>query len=85
MVKCLLVTVMLGVYLVAFYFLTMQGSGSLHEVFDRAFGDPNEGAWMGYAVLILTYFVFICYDVLIDKLLIIYRYKWQARVEKWMK
>ena len=84
-VKLLLVTVVLGIYLVLFYFLTMSGSGSLQEVFTKAFGDPNEGAWLGYAVLVLTYVMFVCYDVLIDKLLIMYRYRWQARVEKWMK
>lgn len=84
-VKLLLVTAVLAVYLIALYLLTLQGSGSLQEVFNKAFGDPGEGAWLGYAVLFLTYLAFICYDVLIDRLLIIYRYKWKSRVEKWMK
>ena len=85
LLKTLLITLILAVYLVGFYFLTMQGAGTLQEVIAKCFGEPDDPSWMGWSVVILTYFVFICYDMLIDRLLVIYRYKWQARIEKWMK
>ena len=85
LLKAALLTIVLGVYLVIFYFFTMQGSGSLQDVVLMAFGEPGDGQWMGWAILFLSYVMFFCYDILIDRLLIIYRYKWQARVEKWIK
>lgn len=84
-VKALLILLVLGLYMVAIYFLTMQGSGSLSQVFAAAFGEPGEGAWMGWAVIILSFIAFFAYDLLIDRLLILYRYKWQTRIERWMK
>ncbi len=85
LLKFVLITVVLAVYLVVFYLLTMQGSGSLEDVLMRAFGESGDAGWMGWAVLGLSYFAFFCYDLLIDRLVVIYRFKWQERVEKWMK
>ena len=85
LLKTLLITGVLALYLVAFYLLTMQGSGTLQELLGRCFGEPDEPVWMGWAILALTYVMFFCYDTLIDRLLILYRFKWQARIEKWMK
>lgn len=85
LLKILLMTLVLAVYMLIIYMTTMSGSGTLQNVLEKCFGEPGEPAWMGWTVLGLSYFVFICYDVLIDKLLIIYRYKWQTRIERWMK
>ncbi len=34
--------------------------------------------------MIMGVVAFFAYDLLIDRLLVLYRYKWQTRVEKWM-
>ena len=83
--KMILLTVVLCLYVVALYFLTMAGSGTLEDALNAAFGESG-GAWYVAAVTLgLAYLSFFCYDILIDKLLVVYRLKWQARVEKMMK
>ena len=83
--KFLLLLAALAVYFVAFYLLMMKGSGSLSEAFLLAFGEEGKGAIMGWATVLLACIAFFAYDLLIDRILILYRYKWQGRIEKWMK
>ena len=85
LLKAILVLVALSAYFVAFYFLMMQGAGSLSDAFTLAFGDKGDPSWMGWVAVALAYIAFFAYDLLIDRLLVLYRYRWQARVEKWMK
>ncbi len=85
LLKALLITVVLALYLVIFYLITMQSSGTIEDLLVKCFGEPGEPAWLGWVVMGLTYVMFFCYDILIDRLLVIYRFKWQARIEKWMK
>ena len=85
LLKAILVLVALSVYFVAFYFLMMQGAGSLSDAFTLAFGEKGDPSWMGWVAVGLAYIAFFAYDLLIDRLLVLYRYRWQARVEKWMK
>lgn len=83
--KAVLLLAVLGLYFVLFYFLMMHGVGSLTDAFTLAFGEEGDSHWIGWATVALAFISFFAYDVLIDKLLILYRYKWQDRVEKWMK
>ena len=83
--KGLLLLVVLFLYFVMFYLLMMQGTGSLTDAFVLAFGEEGDSHWVGWATVLLAFVSFFAYDLLIDKLLILYRYKWQGRVEKWMK
>lgn len=85
LLKAILVLVALLAYFVAFYFLMMQGAGSLSDAFTLAFGEKGDPSWMGWVAVALAYIAFFAYDLLIDRLLVLYRYRWQARVEKWMK
>lgn len=85
LLKAILVLVALSAYFVAFYFLMMQGAGSLSDAFTLAFGEKGDPSWMGWVAVALAYVAFFAYDLLIDRLLVLYRYRWQARVEKWMK
>lgn len=85
LLKAILVLVALSAYFVAFYFLMMQGAGSLSDAFTLAFGEKEDPSWMGWVAVALAYVAFFAYDLLIDRLLVLYRYRWQARVEKWMK
>lgn len=83
--KGILLLTALGVYFVIFYFLMLQGSGSLLDAFLKAFGEEDGGAVMGWVTVALAFISFFAYDLLIDRVLILYRYKWQERVERWMK
>ena len=85
LLKAILVLVALSAYFIAFYFLMMQGAGSLSDAFTLAFGEEGDPSWMGWVAVALAYIAFFAYDLLIDRLLVLYRYRWQARVEKWMK
>ncbi len=84
-IKALLVAAVLMLYLVLFYFFFMQGDGSFLDAFGLAFGEPNGKSWLPWALIALSLFTFFIFDLLIDRLLILYRFKWQKRVEKWMK
>ena len=83
--KAVLITAVLALYLAAFYLLTMQGNGTIADLLAKCFGEPGDPAWMGWIIVGLTYFIFFCYDLLIDRLVVIYHFKWKARMEKWMK
>lgn len=63
----------------------MGASGSLTDVLFRGFGEEGTSAaliWVMVGLCILTFFLF---DLLIDRMAILYRLKWQKRAEKWMK
>lgn len=83
--KLVLLTAILCLYLVVFYFLVLGGEGSLRDAFLMGFGESDGSPAMAVAVPVLSLFTFILFDLLIDRLLVIYYVKWQKRVEKWMK
>lgn len=85
LLKALLVLAALTVYFFAFYLLMMQGAGSFADAFTLAFGEEGDASWVGWTAIALSFIAFFAYDLLIDRLLVLYRYKWQARVERWMK
>lgn len=85
LVKMLLVAAVLFLYLLLFYFVFMQGSGSLFDAFQQGFGEPGGSGWLPWALIALSLFTFFIFDLLIDRLLILYRLKWQKKIEKWMK
>lgn len=85
LVKLALIAGVMMLYLILFYFVFMQGSGSLMDAFNRGFGEPGGKAWLPWALVFLSVFTFFIFDLLIDRLLVLYRLKWQRQVEKWMK
>ncbi len=85
LLKAILVLAALAIYFIAFYFLILQGAGSLTDAFALAFGEKGDPSWVGWLAVGLAYVAFFAYDLLIDRLLVLYRYRWQARVERWMK
>lgn len=85
LVKMLLVAAVMILYLLLFYFVFMQGQGTFLEAFQQGFGEPGGSSWLPWALIVLSLFTFFIFDLLIDRLLILYRLKWQKRVEKWMK
>ena len=63
----------------------MGGEGSFTDVFFTGFGEADEPPVMAWAVVGLSVFTFVLFDLLIDRLLVIYYIRWQKRVEKWLK
>lgn len=84
-VKLLLLTSVLLLYLAIFYFILLGGEGSLFDAFLKGFGEEGGTPVMAIAVILLSVFTYILFDLLIDRLLILYYLRWQKRVEKWMK
>ncbi len=83
--KLCIIGAALAVYLVLFWLIMMGASGSLTDVLFRGFGEEGTSAaliWVMIGLCILTFFLF---DLLIDRMAILYRLKWQKRAEKWMK
>ena len=85
-VKLLLFAAVMGVCLVGFYFLLYGGEGSLGDTFLRLFGEEESGTpLMAWALLGLSLFTYIVFDLLLDRLLILYELRFRRKVEKWMK
>ena len=84
-VKILLLAVVLCLYVVLVYFLILGGQGGVFDSFMAAFGDADGKPVMAWLVVGLSVFTFIVFDLLIDRLLILYRLKWQKQIQKWMK
>ena len=84
-VKLLLLAAVLLLYLGVFYFIMLGGEGSLFDAFLKGFGEEEGTPLMAWAVIILSLFTYILFDLLIDRLLILYYLRWQKRVERWMK
>lgn len=83
-IKLLLLTAVLAVYLLVFYVLFLGAQGSLLDAVTAAFGEEGSGLYMAAAVIGLSLFTFVLFDILIDRLLILYYLRWQKRLEKWM-
>jgi hypothetical protein len=81
----LLLAAVLLLYLGVFYFVMLGGEGSLFDAFLKGFGEEDGTPLMAWAVIILSLFTYILFDLLIDRLLILYYLRWQKRVERWMK
>ena len=84
-IKLALLTAVLMLYLAVFYFIMLGGEGSFADAFLHGFGEENEPPILAYAVVGLSVFTFILYDLLIDRLLVLYYIKWKKRVEKWLR
>ncbi len=84
-VKLLLLAAVLLLYLGIFYFILLGGEGSLFDAFLKGFGEEEGTPLVAWAVIILSLFTYILFDLLIDRILVLYYLRWQKRVERWMK
>ena len=83
--KLCIITASMTVYLVLFWLIMMGADGSFSDVLFRGLGEEGGSSalvWVMVGLCILTFFLF---DLLIDKIAVIYRIKWYKRIEKWMK
>ncbi len=83
--KLALVLVALGFYLLLFWLIMMNGEGTLAEIFVTGFGEGEGSTWMAWILVGLCIMTFFIFDLLIDKLSVLYRLRWRKRVEKWLK
>ena len=84
-IKILLLTAVMLLYLLVFHFVVMGGEGSFRNSFLAGFGEVGGSPVLAWVVIGLSVFTFVVFDFLINRLLILYRLKWQKRIEKWMK
>ena len=85
LVKLALLTAVLMLYLSVFYFIMLGGEGSFADAFFKGFGESDGAPVMAYAAVGLSVFTFVLFDMLIDRVLVLYYVRWQKRVEKWLK
>ena len=85
LIKLVLLTAVMLLYLFVFYLIVLGGEGSFGDAFLTGFGEAGGSTYMAWAVIGLSVLTFVLFDILIDRLLILYYIKWQKRVEKWMK
>ena len=85
LIKLALLTAVLALYLAVFYFIMLGGEGSFADAFLLGFGETDGPPVLAYAVVGLSVFTFVLYDLLIDRILVLYYIKWKKRVEKWLK
>lgn len=83
-IKLVLLTAILLLYLAVFHFIILGGEGSFLNSFLTGFGEAEGTPIMAWAVVVLSVITFVLFDVLIDRLLILYYLKWQKRVERIM-
>lgn len=83
-VKLVLLTAVMLLYLAVFHFVMMGGEGSLTDSFLVGFGEAGGSTYMAWAVIGLSLLTFVLFDILIDRILILYYLRWQKRFEKWM-
>ena len=85
-VKLLLFAVVMGLCLLGFHFLVFGGEGSLRDTFLRLYGEEESGTpLMAWSLLGLSLLTYILFDLLLDRLLILYELRFRRRVEKWIK
>ena len=84
-IKILLFAVVMGLCLVVFHFLVFGGEGSLADSFLRLFDEEEGKTLMAWGVLGLSFFTYVIFDLLLDRLHIVYELRFRRRVEKWMK
>ena len=85
LIKLLLLTAVLLLYLAVFYFILLGGEGSFLDAFLTGFGEEDGTPLMAWGFIALSVFTYVLFDLLIDRLLVLYYIKWQKRVERWMK
>ena len=84
-VKLLLFAVVMGLCLVGFHFLVFGGEGSLADSFLRLFDEEEGKTLLAWGLLGLSLFTYIVFDLLLDRLRMVYEIRFRRRVEKWMK
>lgn len=84
LVKIVLLCGVILLYLAVFHFIVMGGEGTLVDSFLAGFGEVDGSILAAWIVVGLSLGTFVLFDILIDRVLILYYLSWQKRFEKWM-
>ncbi len=85
MIRILLVAVFLAGFTVVVHILFLGGEGNLLTALGFLFGDTTGRPLVLLGCVGVAYLCFFMYDFMLGRLLILYRFRWRRRVEKWMK
>ncbi len=83
--KLLLFAVVMAGCILIFHFLFLGGQGSIVDSFLIIFGEEGGKTAMAWVVLGLSLFIYVIFDLLLDRLIFIYRIRYHRQIEKWMK
>ncbi len=83
-VKLVILAAVILAYGTLLYFIVLGGEGSFVDALLLGFGESESGTILAWATVGLSVLTYVLFDVLIDRVLILYYLRWQKRVEKWM-
>ncbi len=83
--KLLLFAVVMAGCLLIFHFLFYGGEGSITDTFLKLFDEESGNTPMAWAILGLSLFTYVIFDMLLDRLIFLYHAAFKERIEKWMK
>jgi hypothetical protein len=84
--KFLTMNVAIAAYALVLWFVTLGGTGSLTDLFTQGFGGGESiSVTLGWIMLALLEIIFIVYDFLLTRLIIIYNYRWRQKIQKFLR
>ncbi len=85
LLKLLLFAAVMAGCLCIFHFVIYGGQGSIADTFLKLFDEESGNTAMAWAILGLSLFTFVIFDLLLDRLIFLYHAAFKQRIEKWMK
>ncbi len=85
LLKLVLFAVVMAACLSVFHFLFYAGEGSMMDSLLKIFGEESGKSIMVWAILGLSLVTFIIFDLLLDRLIILYNLRFKRMLDKWMK
>ncbi|MBQ9162508.1 MAG: hypothetical protein IJX74_04450 [Clostridia bacterium] len=85
--KFLTMNAAIAVYALVLWFVTLGGKGSLADLFTQGFGGGEDSisVALGWILLVLVEIIFIVYDFLLTRIIIIYNYRWRQKFQKFLR
>ena len=87
LLKFVTMNVAIAAYALGLWFIMLGGTGSLSDLFSQLFGGGEESisVTLGWIALALVEIIFIAYDFLLSRVIIIYNFKWRQKFRKFLK
>ncbi len=85
LLKLLLFAAVMAGCLVVFHFLVYGGTGTLSDTFLKLFDEEAGKPLMAWAILGLSFFTYVVFDLLLSRLTFLYRFAFKRRIDQWMK
>lgn len=87
LLKFITMNAAIAAYAVGLWFIMLGGTGSLSDLFTQLFGGGEEAVSvpLGWVMLALVEIIFIAYDFLLSRVIVIYNYRWRQKFHKFLK